>query len=162
MSIGPLADARHPRAPRSPGAHPATQTWAIIRIEIVAAGRAIPGPRMPDTDLRPAAGEPFRRITRVPTGSGPSEGPTFSDLRIQPRSVPFRANETFALPRKALRVWMRRRIRPTRPTTRRIPSASKARPTAGTDAQARGERVQALPEEALQAARMSSLHPTRS
>src|SRR5437667_11244356 len=57
---------------------------------------------------------------------------------------------------------MRQRIRPTRPTTKRIPWPSKAQPTAGTDAQARGEQVPAPLPEARRATRMSWLHPIRS
>src|SRR5213594_184923 len=101
----------------------------------------MPGLRTPDTDLRLAAGAPFPEVPRVPTWSGPAEGPSVSDLRVQPPQVPFRANETPAARRQALRSWMRKKIQPTRRNTTRLPGASKDRPTAGTDAPARGERV---------------------
>src|SRR5438309_10874625 len=65
--LGPPADAIYPRDLRSPRAHPATPSWAIIPIEIVVAGRATPGPRTPETGPRPAAGAPFRRVPLVPT-----------------------------------------------------------------------------------------------
>src|SRR2546425_7923420 len=127
----------------------------------MAAGQVLHGLRTPDTGPRPAAGAPFRRVPRVPTGSGPSEGSTRADLQIQPRQVPFRANETSVGHRKALRVWMRQRIRPTRPTTKRTPWTSTARPTAGTDAPARGGRVLPPLSEARPAAKMWWLHPIR-
>src|SRR5438132_14175841 len=72
----------------------------------------MPGLRTPDTDLRLAAGAPFPEVPRVPTWTGPAEGPSVSDLRVQPPQVPYRENETSAARRKALRAWMRQKIPP--------------------------------------------------
>src|SRR5947207_14106980 len=160
--LGPPDAATSQQAHHSPGAHPATRTWAIARIELVAPARAVPGPATPDTGLRPAAGVPFRRAARVPDLFGRREDPTVSDRRVQPRSVPFRETERSAARRRVPRAWLHQRIRPTRPTTRQIPPASKARPTAGTDVRARGERILAPRSEGRPATRMSWLHPTRS
>src|SRR5437763_13861000 len=85
--LGPPDDATSQQAHHSPGAHPATRTWAIARIELVAPARAVPGPGTPDTGLRPAAGVPFRRAPRVPKLFSQRVMPNVSYHRRQPLTV---------------------------------------------------------------------------